>query len=350
MENRFHQRLSNRKMIMGKEDGDLDFSPFILSCIKYPFCVEAYNQGNSNHWLPQPIGMARDIAQWNDGISLTPDEKRVVEISLGYFTTADSIVANNLVLAIYRHITAPEARMFLLRQAFEETIHTQSYQYIVQSLGMDEEKIFMMYKNCKPIWNKDKLSISNMDNIFDPHFKLDSLDKAKMFLDNLVDFYVITEGIFFYASFAAIMSFQRRNLLPGTVEQFQYITRDESSHFQFGIGLIRTILGEYPELDTPEFRKSVKERILYAAELEELYAHEMAPRGILSFSASSYGTYMRHIADLRLRALGMDPVFNVSNPFPWMAEILDMSRQKNFFETRVTDYQLNGINPDEIFA
>ncbi len=343
-------RLAARRMINGIEEGDDDFNPFILNPVKYNEAMEAYKTGNKNHWLPEEIQMQKDIEQWKDDDAITNDERRVVEVALGYFTTADSIVANNLVLAIYKHITAPEARMFLLRQAFEEAIHTTSYQYIVESLSLDEEKIFMMYKDCGEIWAKDEFSISRTIDILNPSFKTGTFESDMKFLENLVDFYVITEGIFFYATFAAMLSFRRRNLLPGTAEQFQYITRDESAHYQFGIFMINTILKEQPELDNKEFRQNTLDKIITAAKLEEDFAKHMMPRGILSMSSDTFSDYTKHIANLRLQAINMKPAFNVKNPYPWMAEFLDMSRQKNFFETRVTEYQTGGsLDMDSMF-
>lgn len=341
-------RIAARRIINGKEDSSTDFNPFILNPIKYPEAMEAYDTGNKNHWLPETIQMQKDISQWKNE-SLTDDEKRVIKVALGYFTTADSIVANNLVLAIYKHITAPEVRLFLLRQAYEEAIHTTSYQYIVESLGLDEEEIFMMYKNCEEIWNKDMFSMSQTYHIMEKDFKTGSYEDDMKFLDNLVDFYVITEGVFFYSVFAAMLSFRRRDLLPGTAEQFQYITRDESAHYQFGIFLINKILEEQPELKTKDFIERTKNKIIQASKLEEAFAKHMMPRGILSMSADSFSDYTKYIADMRLGSLNMNKVFNVINPYPWMAELLDMSRQKNFFETHVTEYQVGSIDTDDMF-
>lgn len=340
-------RVNARRIINGREEGE--FNPFILHPIKYGFAMEAYKTGNANHWLPEEIPMQKDVEQWQSSSALTDDERRVVKVALGYFTTADSIVANNLVLAIYRHITSPECRMYLLRQAYEEAIHTTSYQYIVESLSLDEEEIFSMYRDTAAIHDKDVLTAGNTLAILDPHFQTGTPETDRQFLNDLIDFYVITEGVFFYASFAAMLSFRRRNLLPGTAEQFQYIMRDESMHLNFGIDMINIIRTEQPELWDTEFTQSITDRVAQAALLEERYAHFMMPRGILGLNAESFGDYTKYVADRRLQAIGLTPAFKARNPYPWMAEVIDIAKSKNFFETRVTEYQAGALEFDNDF-
>jgi ribonucleoside-diphosphate reductase beta chain len=321
-----------RRLINGRDD------VVKLYPIKYQWAMDAYHAGNSNHWLPQEIGMQKDIEQWNTPGVLTDNEKHVIKTALGFFTTADSLVANNLVLLVYSKITAPECRMYLLRQAYEEAIHTHSYQHIVQSLGLDEEEIFEKYKTVEAIYNKDnfvsELAKGLLDN-YRPH--------DICFLEALIDFYVIMEGIFFYASFAAIMSFKRRNLLPGTVEQFQYIMRDESMHMNFGIDLINGIKAENPHLWTKEFQDAIQNKIKRATEYESLYAKELVGNGMLGMSADSFREYVEYIADRRLQSIGLPSSFGTKTPFPWMSEIVDLQKQKNFFESRVTEYQSGAL-------
>lgn len=333
-------RVNARRIINGREQDE--FNPFILHPVKYRFAMDAYKTGRKNDWSPEEISMQKDIEQWQSSSALTEDERRVVKVALGYFTTADSIVANNLVLAVYKHITAPECRMYLLRQAFEEAIHTNSYQYIVESLSLDEEEIFSMYREAKAIHDKDVLTAGRGAGIMDPAFRTGTLENDQQFVRDLVDFYLITEGVFFYASFAAMLSFRRRNLLPGTAEQFQYIMRDESMHLNFGIDLINTIRAEQPEFWTPDFIAETATRVGHAAQLEEEYAHFMMPHGILGLNASSFGDYTKYVADRRLESVGIPAQFGVRNPYPWMSEAVDIAKAKNFFETRVLEYQTGG--------
>lgn len=319
-----------RRLINGEQD------VIKLHPVKYTWAMDAYHAANANHWLPQEIPMQKDIEQWNTPGVLTDNEKHIIKTALGFFTTADSLVANNLVLLVYGKITAPECRMYLLRQAYEEAIHTHSYQHIVQSLGLDEEEIFEKYRTISAIYDKDNFVSSFATNL------LDKNPNDFEILEALIDFYVIMEGIFFYASFAAIMSFKRRNLLPGTVEQFQYIMRDESMHMNFGIDLINGIKAENPHLWTEDFKNAIVSKIERATELESVYAETLVGAGMLGMSASSFREYTQYIADRRLQSIGLPGSFGVRTPFPWMSEIVDLNKQKNFFETRVTEYQAGG--------
>ncbi len=332
----YANNINNRRIINGDDD------VVQLYPIVHKFAWESYNAGNANHWLPTEISMQKDIEQWRSDSVLTEDERHVVKMALGFFTTADSIVANNLVLAVYKHITSPECRMYLLRQAYEEAIHTHSYQHIVESLGLNEAEIFTMYKRLDTIYNKDNFVAELVGEILEPDFKTGTFATDQKFLENLIDFYVIMEGIFFYSSFAAMLSFRRRNLLPGTAEQFQYIMRDESMHMNFGIDLINQIVEEQPELWTETFQKRISNKLCTAAELEEAYAHALMPRGILGLNAESFKDYTQYIADRRLTSINLSPRHKVKNPFPWMSEQVDLTKSKNFFETRVIEYQTGG--------
>jgi ribonucleoside-diphosphate reductase beta chain len=273
---------------------------------------------------------------------LTADERQAFETVLGFFTTADSIAANNVVLALYKHITSPECRMYLLRQGYEEAIHTHAYQYIVESLGMDESKIFNMYREVESIYNKDNMVLSLNEGIFDPNFKTGTLESDQLFLENLIVFSLIMEGIFFYSSFAVMFGFQRQNKLTGSAEQIQYIMRDESQHLNFGVNMINTIKEEQPELWTPEFQARIIDLVKRAVVLEYTFATEVFPRGIFGMNADGFKQYIEHIADRRLATIGLPAQYNVENPFPWMGEAVDLNKEKNFFETRVTEYKTGG--------
>lgn len=325
----YNRKINDRRLINGKDD------VVQLYPIKYKWAWDYYNAANANHWLPQEISMQKDIEQWRTLGVITDNEKEVIKTALGFFTTADSLVANNLVLSVYGRISAPECRMYLLRQAYEEAIHTHSYQHIVESLGLDESEIFEKYKTVEAIYNKD-LFITTVSNVrvfagASGHWQIDQED----FLEFLIKYYVIMEGIFFYSSFAAIMSFKRRNLLPGTVEQFQYIMRDESMHLNFGIDLVNGIIKETGyQLDSLVLGNIIEE----AVEKESEYAKTMLGSGILGMSAESFEQYVQFIADRRLESLHQQPIYNVKNPFPWMSEVCDLTKQKNFFESRVIEY------------
>jgi ribonucleoside-diphosphate reductase beta chain len=310
---------------------------------KYDWAWQKYIDGCANHWMPQEVNMTADVATWKNPEGLTDDERRIVERSLGYFSTADSLVANNLVLGIYRLITNPECRQYLLRQAFEEAIHTHAYQYCIESLGMDEGAVFNMYREVPSVAKKATWSISHTHILSDPTFATGTPEADQQLLRNLIGFYAVTEGIFFYCGFTQILSMGRRNKMTGVAEQFQYILRDESMHLNFGIDVINQIKLENPHLWTPEFKEEVTQMILEGTALEIEYARDTMPRGVLGMNAAMMEEYLHFIANRRLTQLGLVEQFpGVQNPFPWMSEIMDLRKEKNFFETRVIEYQTGG--------
>lgn len=309
-----------------------------LMPLKYQWAWEHYLNGCANHWMPTEVPMNKDIETWRSS-RLTDDERRVLMRSLGFFATAESLVGNNLVLAIFRHVTNAECRQYLLRQAFEEAVHSHTFLYVVESLGLNEGEIFNMYHEVPAIARKDELEMELTAEVLDPNFETDSFEGAQAFLKNLIGYYLIMEGIFFYTGFVMVLSFHRRNLMTGIGEQFQYILRDETVHLNFGIDLINGIKTENPHLWTPEFQQAMIERVRQAVELEIDYAQDCLPRGIMGLNASLFRDYVQFIADRRLERIGLPTQYGSSNPFPWMSETIDLSKEKNFFETRVTEYQ-----------
>jgi ribonucleoside-diphosphate reductase beta chain len=310
---------------------------------KYDWAWQKYLDGSANHWMPQEINMTNDIVLWKSEDGLTEDERVIVKRNLGFFSTADSLVANNLVLALYRLITNPECRQYILRQSLEEAIHTHAYQYCIESLGMDEGEIFNMYREVPCVARKASWGLKYTQEISDPDFKTGTVETDKQLLKNLIAFYCVLEGIFFYCGFTQILSMGRRNKMTGTAEQFQYILRDESMHVNFGIDVINQIKIENPHLWDDQMKADAAQMILEGTELEIQYARDTMPRGVLGMNASMMEEYLKFIANRRLTQLGLDEEFTgVSNPFPWMSEIIDLRKEKNFFETRVTEYQVGG--------
>ncbi|HIG07920.1 MAG: ribonucleotide-diphosphate reductase subunit beta [Methylococcales bacterium] len=310
---------------------------------KYDWAWQKYLDGCANHWMPQEINMTADIALWKSKDGLTEDERMIIKRNLGFFSTADSLVANNLVLAVYRHITNPECRQYLLRQAFEEAVHTHAYQYVIESLGMDDGEIFNMYRELPAVARKAEWALPFTQHLSDPNFQTGTDENDQMLLRELIAFYVIFEGIFFYVGFAQILSMGRRNKMTGTAEQFQYILRDESMHMNFGIDVINQIKIENPHLWTEAFKEDIINIIHEAVDIEIQYAYDTMPRGILGLNAPMFKEYLQFIANRRCSQIGLPEQYpGAQNPFPWMSEVLDLKKEKNFFETRVTEYQTGG--------
>jgi len=312
--------------------------------MKYKWAREYYKTGVANNWTPEEVSMQLDVEVWKKKGpgGLSDDERRMIIYNLGFFSTAESLTANNIVLAIYKHITNPECRQYLLRQGYEEAVHTDTFIYACDTLGLDPDEIYNMYETIPSIKEKDDFVIEMTKSVLDDTFNTKGTKNIQKFVHDLVGFYVIMEGIFFYAGFAMMLSLLRHNKMVGVGEQFQFILRDETVHLAFGSDLINTIVSENPEIWTEEFKKEITENIKKGVELEKKYANDALPKGILGLKSDSIEEYLEYIADRRLERIKLKPVYGTKNPFPWMSEIIDMRKEKNFFETRVTEYKTGG--------
>src|SRR3972149_5174771 len=239
--------------------------------MKYHWARQHYKDGIANTWAPEEVAMQKDIEQWKSPNELSKAERKLILWNLGFFSTAESLTANNLVLAVYRHVTNPECRQYLLRQAFEEAIHTDTFIYCCDTLGLDPDYIYTMYQNVDIIKEKDDFVVNLTKSLLDKDFEIVDVATTQMFVRDLIGFYVIMEGIFFYAGFAMMLSLKRHNKLVGIGEQFEYIMRDESLHLAFGCDLINTIIKENPEVWTPEFQQKITGLIDQAVVLERKY-------------------------------------------------------------------------------
>lgn len=310
--------------------------------MKYKWARQHYKDGVNNNWTPEEVNMQKDLETWKAPNGLSDDERRLIMWNMGFFSTAESLTANNLVLAIYRHITNPECRQYLLRQAYEEAVHTDTFIYCCDSLGLDPDEVYNMYNTIPSIKAKDDFVVSMTKSIFDDNFKTDSTEHIQLFVSDLVGYYIIMEGIFFYAGFVMMLSFLRQNRMVGVAEQFQFILRDESVHLAFGADLINTIVEENPAIWTADLQANITENIKHAVQLEYEYAKDCLPRGIMGLNAEAIHEYLQYIADRRLERIGLPKLYDAKNPFPWMSEMTDLRKEKNFFETRVTEYKSSG--------
>lgn len=307
--------------------------------IRYPWAREYYKSAIANNWTPEEVSMQKDVEQWKSTRVLSEGERRLILWNLGFFSTAESLTANNIVLAVYQHVTNPESRQYMLRQAFEEAIHTDTFIYCCDTLGLDPDEIYNMYLRIPSIKDKDDFVVELTKSMFDPGFKTEGAANIQRFVHDLVGYYVIMEGIFFYAGFAMMLALKRQNKMVGIGEQFEYIMRDESLHLAFGCDLINTIRVENPDVWTPEFQDEIGRLVDQAVKLEQRYAFDACPEGLLGINAQQFANYVEYVADRRLDRLGLPKRYNRENPFPWMSQATDLAKEKNFFETRVTEYQ-----------
>ena len=330
-------KIDDKRMINAKADIG------VLFPIKYKFAWDSYCRGTKNRWSPQEISMTRDIEDWKSNTKLTKQEREMLIWNFSFFATAESLTANNILLGLYRHLTAPECRQYLLLQGAEESVHIETYAFLIDSLGMDIEKIYNAYTNVPEIEAKDKLCMSYIDPLMDPHFKTGTFENDLKLLKAMVVFAGILEGSFFYSGFAQVLSLGRRNKMPGTCEMLQYIARDECTHIQFGLDACRAIILENPHLWTKEVQQELRDLFHQAILLEDAYTDASSQR-ILGFSVDDYKKYVRYNADKRLEYLGLDVLYNqVVNTLPWIDEQSGgIRKEQNFFEKKVTEYTVGG--------
>jgi|TARA_R110000822_G_scaffold134129_5_gene271747 ribonucleoside-diphosphate reductase beta chain len=307
---------------------------------------DLFIDGAANNWMPTEISMAKDIEQWKSDL-LSEDERLVVKRCMGFFAGSESLVANNLLLSIFKYVTDPECRQYILRQAYEESLHNLTVVYCCDSLNLDVDEVYQAYNSIPSIKAKDKFLMNISTDINRPDFNINTLEGKRELLRNLITFYVICEGIFFFSGFAMLLSFNRQNKLPGVGEQIQYTLRDESLHIKFGMSLISHIRSDNPKIWTKAFEQETLEHIETAMELEVAYAREVLPNGILGLNSDMFINYVQYIANRRLEGLDLPAAYgDVQNPFPWMSEIIDLEKCKNFFETRVTEYSVGTLQDD----
>jgi ribonucleoside-diphosphate reductase beta chain len=292
--------------------------------MKYKWARQHYKNGVANNWTPEEVNMQKDLETWKSPNGLSEDERRLIMWNMGFFSTAESLTANNIILIIYKYVSNPECRQYLLRQAYEEAVHTDTFVYCCDTLGLDPDKVYSMYATIPSIRAKDEFVVSVTQSILDPNFTTEGTENIKHFVHDLVSYYIIMEGIFFYAGFVMMLSFLRQNRMVGVGD------------------LINGIVEENPEIWTPELKTQITDEIKQSVELEYAYAKDCLPRGIMGLNAEGIYEYIKYIADRRLERIGLDKVYNATNPFPWMSEMTDLRKEKNFFETRVTEYKSGG--------
>ncbi len=311
-----------------------------LMPFKYPWAWEEFKNLCKNHWLPQEVSMASDIVQWKGKDYLTNDERHLIQKILSFFANTDLLVGDNIIMAIYKNITNPECRQYLTAQAFQESIHSWSYAHIVESLSMDQQEVFSEFKKQGTIKEKHDFQQQFMDGVLREDFDVKSTENRALFLKNLCAYYLGMEGMQFYSAFVLLLNFKRRNLLVGTAEQLEYIVRDESLHCRFGTQLINQYIEENDDIWTAELQEEIRQNIAHVVSLEDAFVAEALPNDITGLSRVQFAKYIRYIADRRLESISLDALYGEKEtPFPWMNEIMDLPKEKNFFETRVTEYQ-----------
>ncbi len=325
-------RAEDKRVIGGRSDIN-QLAPF-----RYPWAWQYFLNANKNHWTPLDINMNQDVHDYHH--KLTLEEKHVYENVLAYLTTSDILAMRNIGLAVMEKMTAPELQIYQARQVYEEALHTWAYQHCIESIGIDQNEIYNRYRVVPAINHKIQIANRRMSSVLRSDIDFTDRDELHNFVLSYLFFAAVFEGSWFYNGFSPIFSLQRRGLMKGTAEQLQYIMRDEVMHAAFGIRVVRQIMREENlELD----KDMVREMWLEAEEAELGYANFLLPEPILGYCAEDHINQFRFIANRRAKQLDMEQPFpNATNALPWLDEQANLKKEKNFFETRVTEYQTGG--------
>ena len=314
---------------------------------KHKLAWDLFLKGCANNWMPTEISMQEDIAQWKNG-EISDDEKLLVKRCLGFFAGSESLVGNNLLLSAFKYITDPECRQYILRQAYEESLHNLTIVYICDSLDLNIDEVFRAYETIPSIKTKDDFLIDITSDLTRNDFSTSTLEGKKELLKNLFTYYIICEGTFFFSGFAMLLALGRQNKLQGVSDQIKYTLRDESLHIEFGTYLINTLIDQNPKIWTKAIQEEFTEHMKKTVELEVAYAKDVLPTGILGLNADMFVDYMQYIGNRRLGSVGLDYRFpSDHNPFPWLSEVVDTQAMTNFFERRVREYQQSGSLEDD---
>lgn len=309
-----------------------------LAPFKYPWAWNYFLNANKNHWTPLDINMSQDIHDYNH--KLTLEERHVYENVLSYLTTSDILAMRNIGLAVMEKMSAPELQIYQARQVYEESMHTWTYQHCIETLGLDQSEIYNRYRVVPEIYGKIRIANQRLHSVLRSDIDLRDRDELENFIMAYAYFAGIFEGVWFYNGFTPIFALQRRGLMKGTAEQFQYIMRDEVMHASFGIKVCKQIMQEEKLTLDP---KKVAEMWEECEAAESAYAKYLLPDPILGYSYEDHMGQFRFVANRRAKSLGMkEPFPGAENTLPWLDEQANLKKEKNFFETRVTEYQTGG--------
>jgi len=309
-----------------------------LAPFRYPWAWDYFLKANKNHWTPLDINMARDVHDYHHRLS--EGERHVFENVLAYLTNADILAMRNIGLAVMEKMSAPELQIYQARQVYEEALHTWAYQHCIESIGLDQGEIYNRYRVVPAMHRKVTLANRRLDAALRSDTDLSDPDQLREFLLSYLFFAAVFEGSWFYNGFSPIFALQRRGLMTATAEQLQYIMRDEVMHFTFGIRVCNQIMHEEGIAPDAGALAAMWEEV---DEAERDYAHFLLPEPILGYTAEQHHEQFRYIANRRAGKLGLEtPYPGARNVLPWLDEQANLRKEKNFFETRVTEYQTGG--------
>lgn len=330
------ERLAGKKVINGTRSAELNVLP-----IKYHEAYRIYKQMKANHWEPDVIDMTKDCAQWNSN-KLSARERWIIEMGVGYFSAAEGIVGDSVLHVIEDNLTAAELKHASLRQIAEESIHMDSLLHIISSLNIDLDEVTAKFQDIPSIRKKNEYITRHMPEL-KMGIDLTLTENKQKFAKALFGITQVMEGTQFYALFAMILSLHRQNKMTGIGQMFQYTLRDETNHIALGRYILEKLIEENPDIWTEEFRQELVEFMREGVELEKEFVLDCLPENIVGMTQRDFLEFVDYNADRRLTSLGLPRLSNVKfNPFHWLEEVIFLQKEKNFFETRVTEYQTSG--------
>jgi len=326
--------LAAKRVVGGRQTPNFNLLP-----LRYGWAYELYRTMKANHWEPEDVPMARDVEQWRDSAALSEIDRWIVRMGIGYFSAAEGIVGDNVIHVVRELVTASELKLVLGRHAHEENIHADSLLYMISSLGIDPHECEAMFDGIPTIVAKNRF-VTDVSHALRRDLDMDDLDARRLLARNVFVFGQCMEGTQFYGLFGMILSLYRQGKLPGIGTMFRYTLRDESNHIELFRRLLGELVAENRELWTADFREELRELMREAVALEQDFIADCLPVEAVGLSREDFCQYIDYIADRRLEGAGLEPLTGgVENPLPWLAELMDVQREQNFFEGRVTEYQ-----------
>jgi len=326
--------LAAKRVINGRETMTFNLLP-----LKYHWAYDLYQKMKANHWEPEDIPMQRDIAQWQSDKQLTDVDRWIVRMAIGYFSAAEGIVGDNILHVVREAVTASELKLVLGRHAHEENIHADSLLYMISSLGINPHECEAMFEDIATIRQKNEF-VTRISKGLRRDLDLAKTENKQLLAQNIFVFGQCMEGTQFYGLFGMVLSLYRQGKFPGIGQMFRYTLRDESNHIELFRHLFSTLVEENRDIWTPQFQKDLVELMKEAVRLEKAFIRDCLPVAAVGLNADEFCQYIDFIADRRLEGVGLPPLSpGVKNPLPWLAEQMDVRKEQNFFEGRVTEYQ-----------
>jgi len=335
--------LAGKSVINGKPNGGFDLFP-----LKYPWACEKYGSMMANHWEPEDIQMQKDVEQWRSQ-NISANERWIIMMGIGYFSAAEGIVGDNIQHVVRELVTAPELKMVLGRHAHEENIHADSLLYMISSLGINPHECEAMFEQIPTIVKKNEFVTRHSKNLRSD-IDLTKLENKQLLAKNIFVFGQCMEGTQFYGLFGMILSLYRQGKFPGIGQMFRYTLRDECNHIEVFRALFLELIKENPEIWTAEFRNDLVNTMREAVALEKEFIRDCLPVNSIGLTVGEFERYIDYIADLRLSGCHLPPIHSgLRDPLPWLAEVILMRKEQNFFEGTVTDYQKISSFVSELF-